>query len=673
MKKVALLTAVAAMAAVFGVRAQTAVEVADQQFRPLSAASISNTRFEVPTRSGKSYGNAKSTVATPFFTDTFSFTSITSGRWTTTGNTGTDSWRIDTAGTSYLSTINSTTRRTGFLLYDAFGNGATKHPGVNPQYGYVTSPVISCTGHPNVGVQFQSYHRHLSDTTFVDVSTNNFSTFTRFPVYVNNTLGGNAETDNPTLVVINISNPAANNSNVRVRFTYAGGYSGVGTNGAGGTYGWEIDDFALVDLDPVDLGISKSGIVSLSGPNGISARGFSSTYSFTSIPLTLADTVYPVTFLSNYGNSTQANTVVTAMYYNNGSLVKSEVDTVSYSDINGVDSAAFFSMGYKPTNTGSYFIALSINPAGDAQASNNVDTIRFTVTDSLYTSYGTRLLYRYPLFTAGSSTEYKGARFTIGVGKTDTVTSVSVAFAPAPYTTIGQQVQAQLYKATGSGTNFSWSPVARTTTLTLAASDISTGGSGSPTNIVFTTLPMSIGKNISSLILNDGDYAVVVTTVNATSPVSILSNSSAFPHAPSYVGYQGQSDTSLNNANFNFGAGLNTGIRTGSVDVPLVRANFGSTRGLSVNSISGSSIGKVYPNPANTTLNVQVTQAIGATVSVSLSNIMGQTLQTQSLGNMGANTTKTASFNTASLAPGVYIYTVEANGVRLSNRVVIAH
>jgi hypothetical protein len=84
-------------------------------------------------------------------------------------------------------------------------------------------------------------------------------------------------------------------------------------------------------------------------------------------------------------------------------------------------------------------------------------------------------------------------------------------------------------------------------------------------------------------------------------------------------------------------------------------------------------IGDAFPNPANNTVSVPVSATSAATVNVTLSNMMGQVLQTQTLGNIGAGQRKTAVFNTAGLAAGIYLYTVESNGERVSNRVVVAH
>ena len=85
-----------------------------------------------------------------------------------------------------------------------------------------------------------------------------------------------------------------------------------------------------------------------------------------------------------------------------------------------------------------------------------------------------------------------------------------------------------------------------------------------------------------------------------------------------------------------------------------------------------SNIAKVeaYPNPANTEVYIPFTLTNATEVTVSLSNTVGQILSTQ---NMGKVSSGKATFSTANLAPGIYFYTVEANGERNTGRIVVAH
>jgi hypothetical protein len=53
--------------------------------------------------------------------------------------------------------------------------------------------------------------------------------------------------------------------------------------------------------------------------------------------------------------------------------------------------------------------------------------------------------------------------------------------------------------------------------------------------------------------------------------------------------------------------------------------------------------------------------------------MLGQVIATQNMGAMNAGQKTTATFNTSALAAGVYLYTVEADGQRVTNRFTVAH
>lgn len=114
-------------------------------------------------------------------------------------------------------------------------------------------------------------------------------------------------------------------------------------------------------------------------------------------------------------------------------------------------------------------------------------------------------------------------------------------------------------------------------------------------------------------------------------------------------------------------------------EFPYVDIKISSQDGFNLNTPGGvkntASFANVtaFPNPANNTLTVPVTVKAEGNVNVSITNLMGQVVKTQDLGKAAAGQTKTATFNTSDLAAGVYMYVVESNGQRMTNRVVVAH
>lgn len=103
-----------------------------------------------------------------------------------------------------------------------------------------------------------------------------------------------------------------------------------------------------------------------------------------------------------------------------------------------------------------------------------------------------------------------------------------------------------------------------------------------------------------------------------------------------------------------------------------------STCGVITNNPSSSNVKTVqtistvnaFPNPAVNQLSVPFTLSQSANVTVTLTNMVGQVVAAQNMGNVASGT---AVINTAAIPNGVYFYTVIANNERNTGRVVVAH
>lgn len=95
-------------------------------------------------------------------------------------------------------------------------------------------------------------------------------------------------------------------------------------------------------------------------------------------------------------------------------------------------------------------------------------------------------------------------------------------------------------------------------------------------------------------------------------------------------------------------------------------------QGTSIKEASVLQAAKAYPNPASTEVYIPFTANEKAVVTVTLTNMLGQVVATQQL-NANAGQQVTATFNTSNLGTGVYMYSLEANGQRVSERISVAH
>jgi len=615
---------------------------------------------------------AKATAITPFYTDTFSATSLSTGGWVASGNTGSaGTWKFTnkaSTGSFGISKINSTTAAGGYMLYDSDSIGVLFNSA--PQIGTLTSPPISCTGHTYVGVRFQQYTRRFQDTFYVQVTNNNGATWTTYPISPNMGLRSNDFTNNPEITTINVSPVAANQAAVKVRFYYSGAF-------VGGGYNWMIDDFQMVGLDPIDLGLSKSGqVMTLGAGTGFTPMG--------TMAKIFADTVVPITELYNYGGTAVSSINVGTSIYTGGASVYSKSVAYPNVPINAFDSVVDFSAsGYKSTTTGTYVVPFNTTVTGDANTANNVDTTVYTISDSSlcpFMGYQESSKTLNPFFYSSNyylhapsgtgrpngTSYYMGNFFEIPSGTLkDTITSVSVCLSSA--TTVGTQIQAEVYSFDAVGG--AYNAVGRSVVKTLTAADISTSS-----NLVFTTLEMNIGTSKSYTIANAGSWAVVVKPVSPSTSSTILVASATSAAPVNVVGQYGVSDSSDGGIG-TFGVDLPNNFNYATfADVPAVVVNFGNSKKLvGVKEIVGLTIGEAFPNPANTVLNIPVGATATTAVKVRIQNVMGQQILSQDLGTINAGQQKNAVFNTSELSAGVYLYSIEANGERITRRIVIAH
>lgn len=101
------------------------------------------------------------------------------------------------------------------------------------------------------------------------------------------------------------------------------------------------------------------------------------------------------------------------------------------------------------------------------------------------------------------------------------------------------------------------------------------------------------------------------------------------------------------------------------VQNPYIMFYLRSPGSTNVNKIQKLEKVNAYPNPATNELNISFSTSSAATVT--LTDMVGQTVATQS------NVNSVAKFNTAALANGMYIYTIQAGTARTTGHVVVAH
>lgn len=575
---------------------------------------------------------------------------------------GTWKWtNVASTSTYAMPAMSSSSAADGWMIFDSDEIGAAGGPTYEPR-GYLQSPAITaCATEASVRLNFENFFRNFNDSCSIWVSTDpTFPTggYSVYPVYYNNLLPVNEYSPNPIDVHVNITGAAAMQPTIYIRFVYYG-Y-------AGGSYSWMIDNITLSSMDPVDGALSKASALYWSGTSaGWAAYG--------SKPAHLQDTLYPMTLITNYGSTGFPTTTVNAKIFQGATNVYDQNANVVL-PIDAIDSVADFTTvgtppGYYTTTKAVYTIPFSVSLAGDAVTTNDKDTTVIAVTDSMWMQNALNADFKSGQYvhrvTPGLSFS-PASGFVMSAGQSDTLTSISVAFDDG--TAVGQVVGAQIFHFDAASTSWLFDGV--THFKPLAAEDISTS-----TTLKWATFTIDEAATGGPVILDgssDGvTYAAVVKGQSNTGDVIILST--APPAAYGIIGYSAYSDTSLNDgpATMQFGQ---DGLPYGNSTVPMIALNFGTyvTTGVNDVNVPVLALGKAMPNPANTVVNVPVTLTKDGTFTVVLSNTIGQVVSTQKIAAYAGQTAK-ATFNTANLPAGVYLYTVMADGQQATGRVSVTH
>ncbi|MCW8898585.1 MAG: hypothetical protein OQJ88_08050, partial [Flavobacteriales bacterium] len=291
----------------------------------------------------------------------YSFDFSTPSNWTI-GNlaSNNDDWVIGTgvpSGSFAINGIQSTTAANGFALYDS----DLMCSGNQNAYIQLASPINLLTN-PNVSIEFEQYYRRFQDSTFVEVSNNGGTTWTRFRVndIAVNDFGGGSSAVNPQVVNVNISSVAGGQAAVLFRFKYEGGCD----------YAWMVDDVKIIETDDNDLAAKNDF------------------YGFNTIPYTRvpSNQIQPVDFsmeVDNVGAATQTG-VYLNVDVNSGTFVGTSATTNIAS---GASDSLFTTTQYTPAaSPGAHNITMSIlSDSVDASPANNTITPPpFEVTADMY-------------------------------------------------------------------------------------------------------------------------------------------------------------------------------------------------------------------------------------------------------------------------------------------------
>lgn len=131
-------------------------------------------------------------------------------------------------------------------VYNSGGGEIGDGPFPGDQTATLTSPGIDCSGFDNVTLRFNQFlwAWNSENSTFLEVSNDGGTTWIDFPINTELNLVANTFTND--VQVLNISEAAANESNVQLRFTWSGDMAF-----------WMLDDIHLIATPDNDLALES--------------------------------------------------------------------------------------------------------------------------------------------------------------------------------------------------------------------------------------------------------------------------------------------------------------------------------------------------------------------------------------------------------------------------------
>lgn len=536
--------------------------------------------------------------------------------WTYTFDGTWGYWNGDD-GMSANDPMNSTTADNGYLICD---NDSANHytygqpSGTTYEYlsSYFGTSAIDCSGETSVILRFEQTFRYNNGVAMIVQVSNDSSSWTSYDVS-----GGtpdNTFSDDPDIVVLNISPIAAGESTVYLRF----GWSAR-------VYFWSIDDISLSPAEPNDI-IMQNGFWQDGGVNE---------YQHYKIPLSQPS---PITFRGGISNNTgEVLDDISVSFDLNDGTGSVFSGTSSTGDLNSTELDTFdVTTTWTPDAVGDYTATYTavIDGVTDGDLTNNEFTDQFQITSSIY---GLDNLTDGLTGSSGGISNWSGnGGFTFGIGNVheifvdDEVECVEIGISNLA-TNEGQVVYGVVYVWNGS----EWEWRGQTEDYNVTAADVG---------------------QVVSLIMDDPAYVaagelMLVCAGHYGGTDTEFAQAQAVPDQMVY-GYDGDG----------------TFFWLASPRAIVCRANFSC--GLGTDELENTVSFDCYPNPFDSQLNVAFELSQPTTVSLQLMDINGRIVWTQGAEEMASGKNE-ATINTADLAPGVYTIEVQMGDQKNYQKVIL--
>ena len=496
--------------------------------------------------------------------------------------------------------IASPTANNGFIIFDsdyydnngvqgAFGTGMYPCPHV----GDLRTDMIDMSSYSDVTLKMNSYYRTFAGQAFVDFYVNgNFNS----RVQVHSDIATNDATFTDQVALVRVPFSVAGNSNVQLSFVFEGTTNVI--NGFSGYYFWMIDDLELMEtpsflLETVDANHGGWEV------GYATTTGFGIDYTFKPLTQSAANPYMFELKVANAG-AKNLNGIKMNVSVNNaiGSQVFSSSSDTTTLDI--LDTATYLAnQTYDPATIGVYDI--SYWATSDSVLSSDTIQMQAVITDSVYgRDYGS------------PDGDWRVARDCGGlqllnifdIYNNEQVSSASAHI--ADYSRPGTPVYAVLYEVDTTQSPWAFIQLAQTDDYSLQAQDIDNW-----INLAF--------KPAYSIF--PGPHAIAI-------------GGYAHPLDTFGVSTSGDAEVLMSRIQDN-GSNLGTqafGYWYYISNTPMIRMNFGSTWPSTVSLEKYKNL-RIFPNPAQNSLNIELLDPISEEIVLEIFDIAGKLVLNERIEN----------------------------------------
>lgn len=555
-----------------------------------------------------------------------------------------------------INPLNSTTADNGWMIFDCDYFNTPISEGYENTEGWITSPTLDFSNSGSVVVTWEHYFRYCCypwAPVYLEVSNDGGATWTTFDGHGSFIESANTASANSLTNSVDISCVAAYSAEVQIRFSYL---QAPETGDAYSHYYWGIDDVTISE-NPVANDLST---VQLTNGDVYNVFEYRVTPLEQAIPEAdgglLAGLLY-----RNLGNANQDETTVTIEILDEGGNVLSttteELGTVN-SFANALNCPAnpqdtiYIATGWTPTTVGNYVLQATIASANeDENPEDNVISKVIVYTDDEYGHDDEGDLN--VEFTPRDS-DIEGLFNPCGYGsyfhmhnEGSMAYGLTVRFGPS----CGGgdlEFETRLYTYDGA-TGLTDSPFETTYwSYDDAWTPTSTGTSD------FVYLPFEDPIELTS---DNFYFAGVINEFESEAQLTVLGN--------------GDTDTDNSTGDYNLTGAGDFVWFTSQTSTPAIRLILSDRVGVDeIANRNGIDLHQNVPNPSNGTTLIRFELTQPRQVTMELRDLQGRLIESIQKGQLPAGNHQ-VEFNVSDLQGGIYTYTLVADGMRLTKKMMV--